>query len=290
MNDNLKLWFAQGFGLSDHYIGSGELDLITRIKNYSYYTARLVYHIVIPKNLVNLLFSLCILINVIYLLFGNSLIKEKLNENSTIKFLSVYGLCGLVQLISDYEIFRYINSSISIYLVSFYFFEKINVISRTKNFFFLSFFGLLYVANLINFFPLSSHNHKTANFPKESYNLSNVKLFGKKKLSETYSEFYSEISQIICDKNHIYNLSWDKTYNFLCNDAKNIYKYNVILKDPELLLRLENGENLNNRVIISSEELNNFIKTKELKLPKFYRYTKSDTYMRFYPDKVYIYK
>lgn len=289
-NDNLKLWFTQGFGLSDQYFGTGELELINRIKKYFYYIARLAYHIIIPKSLVNLFFSLCILINVIYLLFGKSLIKKKINENSSIKFLSIYGLCGLVQLTSDYEIFRYINASISIYLVSFYFFEKIDIITKSKKFFFLIFFGLLYIANIINFFPLSSHNHKTTNFPKETYKISNVKLFGKKKISEAYLEFYSEISQIICDKDHIYNLSWDKTYNFLCNDNKNIYKYNIILKDPELLLRLGKGENLNNRTIISSEKLHNFIKIKEIKLPKFYRYTKSDTYMRFYPETVYIYK
>ena len=289
-NDNLKLWFDQGFGLSNQYFGTSELELINRIKKYFYYIARLIYHIVLPKNLVNLFFSLCILINLIYLLFSNLLIKKKLIENSSIKFISIYGLCGLVQLMSHYEILRYINASISIYLVSFYFIEKIDIISKTKKFFFLIFFGLLYIINIASFFPMSSHNHKTANFPIETYNITNIKLFGKKKLSESYSKFYTDISQITCDKDHIYNLSWDKTYNFLCNEAKNIYKYNVILKNSDLLSRLQKGENLNNRIILSSEKLDNLEKIKELKLPKFFRYTKSDTYMRFYSDIVYIYK
>jgi len=291
LNSNLELWFEQGFGLSDQYFGSANIDLIDRIKKYFYYIARVIYHIVIPKSLVNTFFSLCILLNLIYLIFGNYLIKDNnLIKNSTIKFLSIYGLCGLVQLTSDYEIFRYINASISIYIISFYFIERVKMIPAATKFFFIFSFGAIFFINIFNFFPMSSHNHKITNFPIETYSVSNFKSFGKKKLSKKYLEFYSEISQYICGIDNIYNLSWDKTYNFLCNDIKNIYKYNVILKDPELLSRLYKGENLGNRAILSSEKLENLKIIKEFKLPPFFRYTKSDTYMRFYPDTLYIYK
>jgi len=59
------------FGLSDHYFGVVDIDLIDRIKNYFFYIARLIYHILIPKNLVNTFFTVSILFNCLYLFFGN---------------------------------------------------------------------------------------------------------------------------------------------------------------------------------------------------------------------------
>ena len=137
---------------------------------------------------------------------------------------------------------------------------------------------------------MSSHNHKIVNFPIETYSITNFKTFGKKKISKTYSEYFQDISLIICNKNHIYNLTWDKTYSLLCNDVKKIHKYSIILGDPELLIRLQEGENIYSRIILSSRKLDDLEQIKKLKLPRFFRYTESDTYMRFYPDTVYIYK
>ena len=85
-------------------------------------------------------------------------------------------------------------------------------------------------------------------------------------------------------------MAYDKTFNFLCKDFKNIYKYSIILNEPDLLTRLSKDENKESRVIISSIKLDDFDLIKVLNLPRFFRYTKSDTYMRFYPDKVYLYK
>ena len=291
LNENLRLWYVQGLGLSDQYFGVNELELIDRFKNYFYYIARLIYHVVIPKNLPNLFFSFCILFNVIYLFFGNFFLKNnKTIDNSLIKFLCIYGLCGLVQLLSDYEIFRYINSSISLYIIFFYFIERIEIFSIRKKMLLISFLAIIYSVNLIKFFPMSSHNHKIVNFPIETYSVTNFKSFGKKKISKTYSDYFHDISLIICNKNHIYNLTWDKTYNFLCNDVKTIHKYSIILRDPELLSRLQEGENINSRIILSSTKLDDLEQIKEFKLPRFFRYTESDTYMRFYPDTVYVYK
>ncbi len=291
LNHNLGLWFKQGFGLSDHYLGAVDIDLMDRLNNYFFYIARVIYHVVIPKNLVNLFFSVCVFINLIYLFFGNIFIKNNKDiNNSPIKFLSIYGLCGLVQLMSDYEIFRYINASISLYIILFYFIEKVEIFSIRKKILVISFLAIIYSLNLIKFFPMSSHNHKIVNFPIETYSITNFKTFGKKKISKTYSEYFQDISLIICNKNHIYNLTWDKTYSLLCNDVKKIHKYSIILGDPELLIRLQEGENIYSRIILSSRKLDDLEQIKKLKLPRFFRYTESDTYMRFYPDTVYIYK
>ena len=291
LNNNLSLWYEQGLGLSDQYFSIVELSLIDRLNNYFYYIARLIYHVVIPKSLVNLFFSIFILINLIYLFFGNFFIKNNQHiKNSPIKFLSIYGLCGLVQLMSDYEILRYINASISLYIVLFYCIEKVEFFSFKKKILIICFLIILYFFNLVKSFPLSSHNHKITNFQYETHSISKFKFFGKKKISTTYKDFFYEISKIICNKDHIYNMAYDKTFNFLCKDFKNIYKYSIILNEPDLLTRLSKDENKESRVIISSIKLDDFDLIKVLNLPRFFRYTKSDTYMRFYPDKVYLYK
>ncbi len=291
LNDNLSLWFEQGFGLSDHYFGVVDINLIDRIKNYLFFIARLIYHILIPKNLVNIFFTFCILFNCIYLFFGNLFINQNQKiENSLIKFLSIYGLCGLVQLLSHYEIIRYINASISLFIVSFYFIEKIKILPTKKKLIIIFLFSFFYLFNIIKFFPLSSHNHKITNFPITSYDKSNINFFGDKKLSGGYLNYYEDIILVICQKDYIYNLTWDKSFNFICNEKKNIYKYNMFLGDQKLIENLQNGENLDNRIILSSNKLQKLKLIKIKRLPKYFRYTKADTYMQFYPDVVYLYE
>ena len=54
----------------------------------------------------------------------------------------------------------------------------------------------------------------------------------------------------------------------------------MFLGNQKLLENLQNGENLNNRVILSSNNLK--LKLIEIKNTKYFRYTKADTYMQFY--------
>ena len=291
INDNLYLWFEQGFGLSDRHFGVADADLDVRIKSYFFYIARFFYHLVIPKNFVNLLFTICVLFNLIYLFFGNFLIeKNNKDENSLIQFLCIYGLCGLIQLTGHYEIVRYVNASVSAYLILFYFIDKTNIISIKKKYVLTLSFSLIYLFNVISFFPLSSHNHKTANFPLNSYTESDINYFGKKKLYKTYLNFYKDIIYEICSKEHIYNLSYDKTFSYICDDKKIIYKYHIFLGDRNLMNNLIKGENKNNRIILSSTKLKDLNLIDIKKLPKFFRYTKSDTYMQFLPDEIYLYE
>ncbi len=105
-----------------------------------------------------------------------------------------------------------------------------------------------------------------------------------------YVDYYEDITHSICSKNNIYNLSYDKTFNFICPEKKNTFKYNIFTQKPELIENLIKNSNIGDRVIISSYPLVNFKLIKEKKLPKDFRYTKSDTYMAFYPDKLFIYE
>ena len=108
------------------------------------------------------------------------------------------------------------------------------------------------------------------------------------KISGNYLNYYQDIILVICKKDHIYNFTWDKSFNFI--NEKNVYKYNMFVGNQKLLKNLQNGENLNNRIILSSNKLQKLKLIEIKKIPKYFRYTKADTYMQFYPDVVYIYK
>ena len=94
----------------------------------------------------------------------------------------------------------------------------------------------------------------------------------------------------MCKKEYIYNLSYDKALNFNCKKAKKTISYSILNSDYKLITDLQNGLNKKSRIIVSSEKMNNlkilYVKT----FPKFFRYTLSDTYMRFIPNKLYIYE
>ena len=305
LNDNLFLWYSQSFGLSDQYFGVSELGLLERIEQYIYYILRLTYHFLIPKTLSNILFSVCGILTVVYIFvftfFKKFLINSRENDetNSLVFFIGISSLCGLVQLLSHYEIIRYINSSIGVYIVAVYFVEKIKITNLKIKVFSIIFLSAIYSFEIINYlihvrnYPLSSHNHRT--FPYKSgdineYSKTKLNYFGNKKLRPDYLKYYSDIEEIICKKKYIYNLSYDKTFNFICIEKKNTFKYNIFTGEPDLIDLLNKGSNIENRVIISSYKLDNFQLIKEKSLPKDFRYTKSDTYMKFYPDKLFIYE
>ena len=290
INDNLFLWFSQGFGFSDHYFGVDSFSLLERIEKYVYYILRISYYLLIPSDLPNLLFSICFFINVIYLASIKILNERSSKQNPLIIFLSLYGLIGIVQTISHYEIFRYINASISIYLVAFYFITKLKFVSEKIKLYFIFFCLIIFSFNIAHKFPTSSHKHKINNYTKESYEISNFKNFGKKKFTKDYLKHYEDLKEIMCKKEYIYNLSYDKALNFNCEKAKKTISYSILNGDYKLITDLQNGLNKKSRIIVSSEKMNNlkilYVKT----FPKFFRYTLSDTYMRFIPNKLYIYE
>ena len=166
INNNLQLWFLQGFGFSDHYFGIGDNSIFERIHNYIYYITRFAYHLLAPSDLPNLIFSVCVFLNIIYLFLNNTLIKENNKETPLVVFISLYGLFGIVQTLSHYEIFRYMNASISIYLVAFYFIVKFKFVSENKKFYFMLFSLFIYSFNIAETFPKSSHKHKINNYTK----------------------------------------------------------------------------------------------------------------------------
>ena len=101
-------------------------------------------------------------------------------------------------------------------------------------------------------------------------------------LPSEYKEYYAEVSQYICKKPEIHNLSFDKTFNYLCENRPN--KYSIF--DP---INFE-AKYLKNSIIIKNNKIKNFKLVKKIKIPKLYRYTYSDTFLRFYQDDIFFYE
>ncbi len=303
-NGNFQLWYDQSFGLSDQYFGVAKVTLLERVEQYFYFIFRLIYHFLVPKTLTNLLFTICGLLTCVFIFFYTFFEKYINNEennyekNPLLLFISINALCGFVQLLSHYESLRFINSSIGVYIVATCFIEKIKFIKSKFKIFIVIILSVAYSYKIFNYsfdiknFPLSSHNHRTfnENIELNIYSKTKFNFFGEKKLRLDYLEFYSDIENIICKKNYIYNISYDKTFNFICSEKKTTFKYQIFTGEPNLITKLNKGDNIKNRIIISSYELENLKLIKEKKLPKDFRYTESDTYMAFYPDKLFIYE
>ena len=182
------------------------------------------------------------------------------------------------------------NASISIYLVAFYFIVNFRFVSERKKIYFMLLSLLIYLFSIIETFPKSSHKHKINNFPKDYYEVSSFISFGKKKFTKDVIKYYEDLKIITCKKEYIYNLSYDKAFNFNCESPKKIISFNILNGDPKLIKDLQNGLNKKSRIIISSEKLNNLKLIHTKMFPKYFRYTLSDTYMRFIPNKLYIYE
>ena len=288
-NDNLLLWFSQGLGFSDHFFGVSDELFLERIKNYIYYILRVIYYILLPSDLPNLIFSISFILNIFYLIWFVIFSKNTIKENSLIIFISLYGLCGVVQTFSHYEIFRYMNASISIYFVAFYFISKLKFEPKKK--LYLMFFCLIiFFFNIVEKLPTSSHKHKITNYPKEYYEISNFEIFGNKKFPKDFIKYYEDLKSIICEKDYIYNLSYDKALNFICESPKETISFSILNGDQNLIKELQNGLNEKSRAVVSNEKINDLKLINIKTFPKYLRYTLSDTYMQFIPNKLYIYE
>ena len=183
---------------------------------------------------------------------------------------------GLIQLLSHYESIRFINSSIGVYIVAVYLIEKIKLLNFKYKCLIIIFFSTIYTYEIYNYlshirlYQLSSHNHRTFPYKHEisEYTKTEFNFFGKKKLRNDYVDYYEDITHSICSKNNIYNLSYDKTFNFICPEKKNTFKYNIFTQKPELIENLIKNSNIGDRVIISSYPLVNFKLIKEKNFQK----------------------
>ncbi len=282
VNEDLYLWYEQGIGHSKNYLELDNQFLSSDIKQFIYVILRFFWHLIIPKNIFNfsltLFFVICCLI--IFLKFFKSKIYSL--ELSPILFFSIcYGLSGLSQNLNKFESLRFMNSSISLYFVSFLFIYSF--LQKNKKYLKISL--LIFVSYLLLnsiYFPQSSNYFPLKENSFNKYEKTKFLYFGKKMLPSEYKEYYAEVSQYICKKPEIHNLSFDRTFNYLCENRPN--KYSIF--DP---INFE-AKYLKSSIIITHYKIKNFKLVKKIKIPKLYRYTYSDKFFRFFPDEIFFYE
>ena len=85
----------------------------------------------------------------------------------------------------------------------------------------------------------------------------------------------------------IYNLTFDRILHHLCANQK-IYIPTLFFKSDLLTQILKT--NISNSILLTHNKILTLELIKVYSVPKFYRFNESDSTMRFFPDKIYIYK
>ena len=303
-------WLDQflGIGLTNFLnINSSNSDIFSNIYKIIYYFLRIIKHIVVPTSYgSNYFYSIIILFNVYFIItffikyfFNKSFLSQK---DKFLFFLSILAACGTIQLINKFETGRYINTSFAFIIIFVYIiaqFYKKNKYKFKKNFY-LILLLILFVPTLLKY-PFSSNyysfdldkyeKHTEFYFNNDYFLKSKQTFFENKYFNNDFIKFYSDIKNTICNYEIIYNLSFDRSFQYLCDSKK---KY-----VSTLLFKLQNDQfNINeylknydtNKILISHELYEELNLIQIFQIPKYYRYTKADKYMVFFPDKIYIYE
>ena len=233
-----------------------------------------------------------------------------LNENNKIIFFSILGLFGIIQSFNQYEIWRHLNSSISLFFVIGFFFNK--QFTNKKLFKTLMILMIIFSFTLIplpkkngnqylsgtNYFPLRGFvlNDKFVYNPKLYSNI-NISFFNGHLFNEDHDYYYNELKKTICVYDKIINYSIDRTLGYICENKNLIistYPRNngrPIFHKPELETKYSKFNLDKNEIIVADKYFsNNNVKLiKIINLPKYTRYTYSDTFMRYFDQGLYIY-
>jgi hypothetical protein len=223
--------------------------------------------------------------------------KDLFFENTHLVILIFFfGFTSIIQAIHLYEVFRLLNAGVTIFVILSIFFldKRINLILKRI----FLFIFLILIIKLIPQFPRSANYHiPSSNITNEKIYFEinyNNNLFGKKKLMSEYISFYNQLREKICPFNIIMNVSIANELSFFCEENKYIIKVSpmAVGNQKRTLQEINESKKYNynqNLLVISSTELSNYQFFYKIKLPKFYRYTKSDTYMRFWHNEIYLY-
>lgn len=186
------------------------------------------------KNLINFysIESIILILSIIIVLifFYNLKYKNLFNNNYTKKIIliSLLGTTGLIQSFYNFEVFRFLNSSMGIFIgATYYVFHlKKNILGNinlktNKNF---TFFTLIFVL-MILIFSFVNNLIKTDILRIKYQDFANFKdndFFGKKKIKLDSLKYYNEIAEIICKKEYLtINQTHDLAISYLCKNLKN---------------------------------------------------------------------
>lgn len=318
--NSLILWYEQGIGRIREYQEEDNLIYNYKVNPFVYNIIRLTYHIFFPTRyearyyLIFFLFNLAILF---VFLFKKKIFKKDKNINN-IYFFSILGFFGILQAANQYEVWRLINSSISIFFVIAYFFFKFIKSYKYRL--------LINIGIIIIFIPLFPKNYQdfsyyrgTNYFPVKGYysNLeenkawnenkflidgklylkSDILFFNDHEFNAESLAYYKEIKSLVCKYDKIINYSADRTLTYICDKKNQIistYTNNLgrpTFNDQVLEYHFINNNINQNEIIIADKRFanKNLKLLKKVRIPKYTRYTKADLIMRYFEDEIYIY-
>ena len=170
------------------------------------------------------------------------------------------------------------------------FFKEVNLNTNfIKNIKFV--YKLNYPFESNNFkFGLNNHSQEAQyeySFSNNYFYDAKKKLFKGKKLNQEYLNFYENLENDLCNYSAIYNLTFDRILHHLCDNQK-IYIPTLFFKSDLLTQILKT--NISNSILLTHNKILTLELIKVYSVPKFYRFNESDSTMRFFPDKIYIYK
>jgi hypothetical protein len=305
-------WFDQFLGIGttaylDLNTSSG-LGIFIIIKKLIFYVARIARHILIPDSNGSSYFFSIIIFSNIYFLFMYILkfYKTKIfvieRKEKLLLVLSLLAFCGTIQLINKFEIARYINASFTFIIIFIYviYKEYKKVYDIKKKILFLSLLGILLLPVIYkypfysNFYNLKlDHMSKKTEykFNNKYFLISDHIFFGKKRFNDDFVFFYNDIKNFICKYDKIYNISYDRSLHYLC-DVKKEYISSLFFKKMNKQFSIDKiyNDSSQNSILISDQTINEFLLVKTFKVPKYYRYTKSDIFFTFFSKDIYIYE
>jgi hypothetical protein len=266
---------------------------------FIYIFLKQIYYLLVPKNIFYFFINFFFIVSLVYLFFLSK-VRNNLFEQEDNKF--IYGiflsLSGISQTIFKYDVFRLICASYINFILGFYILNYFinNKLSNFAHLFKIIFFFFSYIL-LISYFPKGSNY-----FPiipdknKKDYIVSDISFFGGHQFSLETIIYYKKLEKLVCSdfKNfQIINYSFDRNILFLCDNTKNYYFIDYFFPSSKKILEFINEKkDLDNYIVISEIYLNNNAKINLLEtihVPRFTRYSYSDSEMKFLNNELYIY-
>ena len=302
ISENFKLWYIQGLLSSSqiikkHYLAGYDIS-------YLYLFLKFIYHFIIPNKLENFYFFALFISNFIFVIFffrkKSSSIKE-LEKNNILLYL-ILGIAGLIQSLYQSDIFRISMSCVSIFFTFNYFLNKIknktNILIRT-----------IILISLIPLFPINSYISTVNIFPtigyvnknnehikdKDIFFQTDIKFFGQHKFNQETKNYYTEMKLMICEYKTIVNYSIDRTLIYICDKGNFIpspaISHNPFFVNSYLEDRYRNKNLEKDEILIADKNYinKNLLLIKEIRLPSYTRFTKSDLFRQQFDNYIYIY-
>jgi hypothetical protein len=302
INGDLRSWYIQG-------IGKTNLLFNTTYKGYDiayiYAVLKLIYHLFIPKKIVDIYFSIIFVLNLFFLLlilFKRKDLELKNLENKNIILYSILGFSGLIQSLNEYEVFRNSMACISIFFVVGYFLEKIN---NKKTFIALHIILLILIFSIfpksnyyqVNIYPTLGYVDLNNQFvsDKKLFYKTNIKFFGEHRFNQETIKYYYDVRSLICKYDKIINYSIDRTLIYICDKKNNIIStvnwHPIFFNNPQLDQKYKKQPIENNEIVITDSGFSNpnLKLIKKINIPKYTRFTKADVFRQHFDDQLFFY-